>query len=193
MGNISIYLKHIFAIDRETGSVATGGIAITPQTAPGRFGGATFLASSNTTTIQPFFAFLKNWDRLYLQGFSAIDVPTDFAQPTLFYNDLGLGYYIYRDNELTGFITALAPTVEVHVNSPITHSGAYNALDKNGTPDIVNITSGLNTRIWQNSILTMGVVTPVTGPRPFSIEATVLLNVYFGRSRRNPAAPIIGG
>ncbi len=193
MGDLTVYIKHIFAINKVTGSVASGGVAISPQTAPGRFGGAPFLAPSNSTSIQPFFAFLINHDRLYFQGFTAIDVPADPAQPTLIYNDLGLGYYLYRDNQSNRLITAVAPTVEAHINTPINHTGAYNAFDKNGTPDIVNITSGLNTRFRQNSILTMGVVTPVTGPRPFSIEGTVLLNVYFGRSRRNPAAPIIGG
>lgn len=192
-GNLTVYLKHIFAYDRETGSVASGGVAISPQTAPGRFGGASFLAPSNSTTIQPFFAFLLNRNRFYFQGFTAIDVPADPAQATLIYNDLGIGYYVYRDNESNNLITAVAPTVEVHVNTPINHTGGYNPLDANSTPDIVNITSGLNTRFRQNSILTMGVVTPVTGPRPFSIEGTVLLNYYFGRSRRNPAPPIVGG
>jgi hypothetical protein len=192
-GNLTIYLKHIFAINRETGSLATGGVAITPQTGPSNFGGAKFFAPSNTTTIQPFFAYLINRDRFYLQGFSALDVPTDPAQATLFYNDIGIGYYVYRDNESTSLITAVAPTFEVHINSPINHSGAYNYYDNFGTPDIVNLTGGLNTRFYQSSALTLGVVTPVTGPRPFSIEATVLLNVYFGRSRRNPAPPIIGG
>lgn len=193
MGNLTIYAKHIFAFDKETGSVASGGVAVTPQTAPGRFGGAPFLAPSNTTSIQPFFAFLLNRDRLYLQGFTAIDVPTDYNQPTLLYNDLGLGYFVYRDNTSNNLITAIVPTVEVHVNTPLNHIGGYNLLDSNSTPNVVNITSGLNTRFRQNSILTMGVVTPVTGPRPFSIEGTVLLNVYFGRSRRNAAPPIIGG
>jgi hypothetical protein len=192
-GNLTVYFKHIFAYDKETGSVASGGVAISPQTAPSRFGGASFLGPNNSTTIQPYFAFLINRDRFYLQGFTAIDVPTDPAQATLLYNDIGMGYYVYRDNESNNLITAVAPTVEVHVNTPINHIGGYNPFDANSTPDIVNITSGVNTRFRQNSILTLGVVTPVTGPKPFNVEGTVLLNVYFGRSRRNPAAPIIGG
>jgi hypothetical protein len=193
MGNLTIYVKHIFCYDKETGSVASGGVAVSPQTGPGSFAGAKFLSPNSSTSIQPFFAFLINRDRLYFQGFTAIDVPTDPAQATLLYNDLGLGYFVYRDNVSNNLITAIAPTVEVHVNTPLNHIGGYNPLDNNSTPDIVNITSGLNTRFRQNSILTMGVVTPVTGPRPFSVEGTVLLNVYFGRSRRNPAPPIIGG
>jgi hypothetical protein len=39
----------------------------------------------------------------------------------------------------------------------------------------------------------MGVVVPVTGPHPFTVEGTMLLNFYFGRSRPNPGLPIIGG
>ena len=164
MGNLTIYAKHIFAYDKETGSVASGGVAVSPQTAPGSFGGARFLAPNNSTSIQPFFAFLLNRDRLYLQGFTAINVPTDPSQATLLYNDLGLGYFIYRDNTSNNLITAIAPTVEVHVNTPLNHIGGYNPLDNNSTPDIVNITSGLNTRLRQNSILTMGVRHAGDGP-----------------------------
>ena len=191
-GNLTIFAKHIFYVNRETGSVATGGVAISPMTAPGTFGGAKFLAASNTTTFQPFFAFLINRPKFYFQGFTAIDTPVDPSQPTLVYNDFGVGYYAYRNNAFDTLITAVAPTVEVHINTPINHSGAYNPKDTNGTPDIINITTGLNTRFRTSSILTMGVVVPVTGPRPFSIEGTVLFNYYFGRSRPKPSAPIIG-
>jgi hypothetical protein len=192
-GDLTVYIKHIFAINRETGSVASGGIAISPQTGPNSFANATYLAKSNTTTFQPFFAYLFRRDRFYLQGFFALDVPVDPAQPTLIYNDIGMGYFVYRDDTYTNFITGIAPTVEIHVNSPMNHSGAYNRSDNNGTPDIVNITTGLNTRFRQNSVLTMGVITPVTGPHPFTVEATILFNYYFGGSRRTTALPIVGG
>jgi hypothetical protein len=193
LGDLTLFLKHVFYIEPTTGSLFSGGVAVTPRTGPRRFGGADFLASSNTTTLQPFFAFYLNFDKLYFQGFSAIDVPTDPKQPLLYYNDFGLGYFLYNDLQSTGLVTAVAPTVEVHINTPLNHTGAYDRLDKFGTPDIVNITSGLNVRLGQSSNISMGAVVPVTGPRPFDIEATLLLNVYYGRSRRGPAFPIFGG
>ena len=193
LGDLSVFLKHVFYVDPGTGSLTSGGIAISPRTAGRRFGGAQFLAPSNTTSFQPFVGFFLNFDKLYFHGFSALDVPIDSQQPLLFYNDFGLGYYLYNDLNAAGLITAVAPTVEVHVNTPLNHRGAYDRIDKFGTPDIVNITGGLNVRLGRSSNFTFGAVTPVTGPRPFNIEATALVNVYYGRSRRSaPAFPVVG-
>jgi hypothetical protein len=193
LGNFTIYFKHILAFDSKTGSLASAGVAITPGVAPDRFAGAKYLSPNNTTSIQPYFAFLLRRNRLYFQGFIALDVPTNYAQPTLLYNDYGIGYMVYVDETSRNFITAIAPTLEVHINTPVNHTNAFSYTDIFGTPDIVNITTGLNTRFRQNSVLTMGVITPVTGPRPFTVEATVLFNYYFGRSVPRPAPPNIGG
>jgi hypothetical protein len=193
LGDLNLVLKHVFYVDPESGSLASGGLAISPRTGPRNFGGATFLFPSNTTTFQPFFGFYLNLDPFYFHGFSAFEFPCDFRQPTMMYNDFGLGYYLYRDLTYTNFVSTVAPTVEVHVNTPLNHHGAYDYRDVYGTPNIVDITAGLNVRFRERSVLTLGVVTPVTGPRPFDVEATLLLNVYYGRSRRNAAFPVIGG
>ena len=124
-------------------------------------------------------------------------MPYDYNQPTLLYNDLSLGYFLYRDAEARGIVRSIVPTVEAHANIPLNHRGEYNLLDRFGTPDIVNITAGMHVGLFQNATLTMGFTTPVTGPRPFDFEPQVLLNVYFGgkgrRSRSNMAPPSIGG
>ena len=91
LGNPTIFLKHVFYMNRDTGSVATGGFAISPETAPGRFGGAPFLRPSNTTTLQPFFGYFLNFYRLYVQGFSAIDVPIVCAGVDVMPGDLVVG------------------------------------------------------------------------------------------------------
>lgn len=195
LGNLSVYLKHVFYIDPASGSVFTGGIAITPETGPKSFAGAPFLGTSNTTTIQPYFAYLLNFDRFYINGFNSIDVPYDFNQPTMLYNDVGLGYFLYRDTAANGIIRSIVPTVEAHANIPLNHRGEYNLLDRFGTPDIVNITSGVHIGLYQRSTLTFAFITPVTGPRPFDFEPQLLLNVYFGKTRRsgNLQPPMIGG
>ena len=105
------------------------------------------------------------------------------------YNDVGIGYYVYRDSDPDAWLTALVPTFEVHVNDPLTHGDFNNQLDLTGTPDVVNLTYGINALIGQNGVFTFGVVTPVTGPRPFSYELVALINWRFGRSR-GPRAPL---
>ena len=86
------------------------------------------------------------------------------------------------------------PTFEVHVNSPLTHGDYNNQLDLTGTPYVVNLTYGINALLGPNSVFTFGVVTPVTGPRPFDYEMLCLINFRFGRSRgRRAPVPIVGG
>ncbi len=192
LGNLTLFWKRVLLIDEETGSLLSGGLAVTPPTATSRFAGAPFFSPNRIATLQPFLAFYLNLDKAYVIGFSSIDIPMNSSQPLMYYNDLSVGYFLFRDYESQRLITAIAPTVEVHVNTPLNHSNPYSATDLNGTAEIVDITSGLNVGIRERSVLTMGAVVPVTGPRPFSIEATVLLNYYFGRSRR-PAPVNIGG
>lgn len=194
LGNLTIFLKHVLAYDSASGSLASAGIAVSPRTAPRPFAGAPFLLASNTTTIQPFFGYFLNSKKVYLQGFEAIDVPADANQPTMIYNDVGIGYYLYTRPDQTGFVRAIIPTFEVHANIPLNHRSEFNRLDRFGTPDVVNLTYGVNFRLLQRSTLTWGFVNPVTGPKPFAFETTLLLNIYYGRTARRIAAPpIIGG
>ena len=85
------------------------------------------------------------------------------------------------------------PTFEVHVNDPLTHGDFNNQLDLTGTPDVVNLTYGINALIGQNGVFTFGVVTPVTGPRPFSYELVALINWRFGRIAWPACAAADGG
>ncbi len=194
-GNLTLFLKHVFYVDLPTGSLVSGGLAISPQTAATNFAGAKYLRANNTTTIQPYFAYLFNIDRFYIHGFNSIDVPYDYNQPTMLYNDIGVGYFLFRNEDKNGFISAIAPTFEAHANIPLNHRDPFNRLDNFGSPDIVNLTSGLNVAFRKTSVLTFGVSAPVTGPRPFSLESQILLNVYFGRTRRQASRslPMIGG
>jgi hypothetical protein len=193
LGDLTVYLKHVFAVDPKSGSLATGGLAVTPRTAGRVFGGAPFLSGSNTTSIQPFFAYLYNFGDFYLHGFESIDTPFDSNQPTMIYNDVGLGYYLYRSNDWRRLISAVVPTVELHANIPLNHRGAYDALDRFGTPDVVDITGGINVRLGERTVATFGMAVPVTGPRAFNYEVQALLNIFFGRMRRPPAPPMVGG
>ena len=70
-----------------------------------------------------------NLDRFYVQGFTSIAVPTDSVVVTALFNDIGVGYYLYRgDGER--FITALIPTVEAHVTQILLKLGLAESRDQ---------------------------------------------------------------
>jgi hypothetical protein len=185
LNDLTIFLKHVVAYNRRTGDLFSVGFAVTPPTGPPSFANARFLLlqpSLHTTTLQPFMGYYFSRAGFFLQGFSALDVPVNFANPLMLYNDVGIGYIYRPDPNNAGMITAVAPTFETHVNTPLNHRDPYSLFDKAGTPDVVNLTAGLNLEFWRRSVLTFGVVESVTGPRPFDLEVLALLNFRFGGS-----------
>src|SRR5207247_3490414 len=98
---------------------------------------------------------------------------------TLLYNDIGADYYLYRNRAGGKFLSAVIPTFEVHVNTPLNHRGAFNFSDRAGTPDWVELTMGTTFELYQRSTLALGIVTPITGPKPFDVEVLVQLNWRF--------------
>jgi hypothetical protein len=104
---------------------------------------------------------------------------------SLVYNDFAIGYFLYRNTSSPGFITAVAPTFEVHVTNPINHRDVFNKFDIAGAPDAVNLTYGLNIGFMNRAVLTAGFCTPVASPKPFDTEAMLMLNIYYGRTRAN--------
>jgi hypothetical protein len=194
LNDLTVFTKYILKRNRATGSLISAGLAVTPTTGPATFSGANYLVAVHDTIVEPFIGYLWRRGDFYLHGFLAIDVPTSVRDVTIVYNHVGVGYYVYRDPEPDAFLTALVPTFEVHVSDPLTHGDWNNVLDLTGTPNIVNLTYGVNALVGPNSVFTFGVVTPVTGPRPFSYEVLFLFNFRFGRSSgaRTPV-PMLGG
>ena len=188
MGNLTVFAKYILEQNPRTGSLASVGLAVTAPTGPGRFAGAPYLFGLNTTTIQPFFGYIYNFGNLYIQGFSAFDFPANYRDVTLMYNDIGMGYYVFRSDDPMDFISAFAPTFEVHVNTPFTHNDWRNRDDIAATPNVVNLTYGLNFQFRRTAVLTAALITPVTYPKPFDVEAALLLNIYYGRTRASGLA-----
>ncbi len=199
MGDISIIGKYIVYENRHTGNLLSGGLAISPPTGPGRFAGFnSFAGITHTTSFQPFLGYILNFGRLYVQGFSAVDVPTSGQDVTLLYNDVGFGYFLRRpqtDADADRFISLIAPTFEVHVTDPLNHRDPYNSRDPAGMTDIVDLTYGINVGIYRRTLLTFAVVTPVTSPKPFDFETILFLNFFFGAPRRPQAVvpPVVGG
>lgn len=193
-GDMSIFTKFIVRQDPKTGSLISAGLVVTPPTGPRTFAGANYIAAIHTTTIQPYIGFIFRRGKFYLHGFSAFEFPVDPNDVTLAYNDVGLGYYLYVDEDEVprNWLTAVVPTTEVHINTPLNHRDPYNPNDVAGSANVVNLTQGLNLEFNRRSILTFGIASPVTSPKPFDLEALVLFNLRFGRSRAT-LPPILGG
>jgi hypothetical protein len=163
---LSFIGKYAFWMNNETGSLISGGLVVTVPTGPDVLlaPGSTI----NTTLLQPYLGYAFNFGRFYLQGFSEIIVPTDNTFSTFIANDIGIGYRLES--------IPVTPTFEVHANDALNHQGS------GGTPlgfiDTVAITGGVHTLIG-NSILTLGVSTPVTGPKLYGVEAIAQFNWRF--------------
>jgi hypothetical protein len=183
LGDLTIFGKYALWMDPVRG-VFSLGMAVTPPTGPAAFAGAEFTRARNPTYLQPFIGILRPMGRWYVQGFSGINVPTDSHVVTMFYNDIGIGYFL-QAGSAEALVSAVVPSMEVHVNTPLNHRGGFSDVrDPGATIDSVNLTFGLSTVLRRRTVLSAGVVTPVTGPRPFDIEAIVTLNTAFGATRR---------
>jgi hypothetical protein len=183
LGNLSVFGKYVLWQDEEKKNLISTGMMLTTPTGTSRFAGAPASNGYHDVLFQPFVGFFFAADRAYIQGFSAIEVPTNSSDLTMYYNDIGVGYFLYRNEDPHAFLSAFVPTFELHVNTPLNHRGALRAFDPNGTPDVVDLTYGTNIYFQRNTVLSLGVATPVTGPRPFAYEFMALLNIYFGRTR----------
>ncbi|GIW86486.1 MAG: hypothetical protein KatS3mg108_0810 [Isosphaeraceae bacterium] len=190
LGDLEVISKFLLLEDEETGSLLSGGLVVAAPTGPAAFGGAPYFVNPpHAVGLQPFLGTILAFDEFYIQGFSAIDVALDERLPTLWYNDIGIGYFLRNDGpDSDRFVNLIAPTFEVHVNTPLTQRGAYSLASPGNTPDNVNLTYGLNLGFGRRSLLSTAIVTPVTGPQPFDFEFLALLNIYFGG--RRPVAPI---
>ena len=124
VGDLSVILKYAPWRDRESGSLVSVGLAVTAPTGPNSFAGSPEAAPLLSTTLQPYVGYLGNFSDFYLHGFSSIDVPTDLRDVTILYNDVGIGYHLYRARDEGRWITAVTPTFEVHVNTPLDHRGS---------------------------------------------------------------------
>ncbi len=185
LGNLTIFGKYILAQNPRTGSLISALFAITPPTGPGRFAGAQYVFPLNSTYFQPAIGYIYNYNRWYLQGFSGFTFSANPNDVSIVYNDIAIGYFLIRNNDPHAFLTALAPTFELHVENPINHRDVYNRSDLAGSPDSVNLTYGLNLGIRNTAVLTAAFVTPLASPKPFDSEAILMLNIYYGRTRAN--------
>lgn len=181
VGDLTLFTKFLLYDNPAVGSLLSGGLAVTAPTGPASFAGSSAAFGFRNTQIQPYLGYILRRGDFYLQGFSAIDIPTDSRDVTMWYNDLALGYFLYQSADPSAFLSAVVPTFELHLNDPLNHRGALRPNDPAGTPDVLDLTFGSSFILHKRLVATFGCSFPVTGPRPFDVEAIALLNFYYGR------------
>src|SRR5207302_162718 len=135
------------------GDTFSGGLALTVPT-----GGGITVDYPNPTTgvvdgtnpatfypviFQPFAGWVRNvGEYFYLHGFHSLAVPTDGRDVTLLFNDVGIGAWLFRNRGTleNRFLQAVVPTVEFHLNTPLTHRGSHT--QPIGFADQLNLTFG---------------------------------------------------
>lgn len=166
-GDLTIVSKYAFINNPETRNVLSSGLAITVPTGPTI---STISGDISSVLFQPYAGYIYTMGSAYLQGFSSLVVPTNVHDTTLLFNDFGIGY-IYNTNS-DGILTAIIPTFETHVTTPLNNPVL-------SVPNIVDFTAGSHFLLGQRSLFTLGAATPITGPRPFSVEGFVQFNYLF--------------
>jgi hypothetical protein len=172
VGDVSVVLKYALVNSPPGGNVLSTGLVVTAPTGPAvtpADGGS----SLGATLVQPFVGGILRRDRFYLQGFSSVALPTDWRDAAVLFNDFGVGYDLYRGAWL---LTGITPSVEVHVNTPLSHRGLDGPFL--GVPDSVVLTGGAHFTFCR-ARLTVGASTPVTGPHPADFDAFAQLNFLF--------------
>jgi hypothetical protein len=179
VGDLAVILKYALLWNRDTGDLFSAGLMINTPTGPNRFANYPFIVGPHFLSLTPYVGYIYNMGDLYFHGFSSIDVPVSSADVTMMYNDMGLGYFLYRSDDPDRWITAFVPTFETHINIPLNHNGTFDVNDVSWTPNVVNLTLGTNIGIGERGLLSLGYVCPVTGPRPFDNEWLALFNLRF--------------
>jgi hypothetical protein len=172
VGDLSVIFKWAFLNDLSTGNVLSGGIVVTIPTGDDiqTVNGGTI----HDTLLQPYVGGIWNCGDFYFHGFSSIVVPTVSRDMTFLSNDFGIGYWLTKNND--GFCRAIVPTIEGHLFTPLDHR------DPNGTvfaTDYFEMTGGVYFVLHGNSALGIAVGVPLTGPKPYDVEAIVSFNCRF--------------
>jgi hypothetical protein len=105
-------------------------------------------------------------------GFTSLIVPSEAELPTLFTNDIGVGYRVYQNCD--GTISSIVPTLEGHLTVPLNHSGINSGAT--GFPDIYNLTAGFHIGLCNRAFLTIAAAIPLTGPKPDDFEILAQIN-----------------
>lgn len=172
-GDLTLVLKYAVVNERSCDGdmVLSGGVALTLPTGPNDVVGTT---SINPFIAQPFVGYLMGGDGAFVHGFSSVAIPFSDPVPSVWFNDIGVGYYAYKGD---GCIRQIVPTVEGHLTTPLGHQGSQGS--PVGVIDTLVVTGGVNLVFANHALLTFGYEFPITGPQPFESEYVVQFNWKF--------------
>src|SRR5262249_20377071 len=160
--------------------------------------------------LTPYFAYL--WtpnDRLFFQNWfefcfdpngNPVAVNPDFTtlrtvgritDQTLMQIDAQIGYWIYRAEDSSRWLTALAPFFELHYNTTLNKAdtvqgGAFVIGTTSGHFDQLNVSTGFVAQIADNFTLALGAAFPLKGgtDRSFDYQLGIRANWFFGPTAR---------
>jgi hypothetical protein len=179
-GNISAIVKAVLWEDREAGSLLSGGAVLSFPTAASEKldPGPSILAYA-----QPFAGFILTGGDLFVQGFSSMTLPVARPESIVLFTDLGVGYFVHRDNSGSALLTGIAPTLEVHVANPLRDADRladlFGRVDDLKVHNVVDVTLGTTVEFSHRRTLGLGLVVPLTGPKPFDLEVLAQTNIRF--------------
>jgi hypothetical protein len=177
IGDLFLVTKVLF-YRTDAGSAVSGGLALTLPTGTRSFAGVSQgdVGLDHHGNLQPYVGYLwRPTEWLFLQGFSSIAVPMNPSDVTLMYNAVGVGCLFTRRY---GWLTALAPTAELRVTTPLNHTGIGGG-GVYAETQIVQFLAGLTMEMNRQTNLTFGVGVPLTGPQPYDWEFMIQLNYRF--------------
>jgi hypothetical protein len=173
-GDLSVVFKYAFWMDRQAGNVLSGGMVVSAPTGPAL--PVAGQSSVNPTLFQPYLAGQLTIHSFYIQNYSAIVVPTDTRDVTLFFDSVALGYFLYQNDDRAAWLRRITPTAEFHANIPFNHQSLSSS--PIGLPPSVDFTGGAYFQFGK-CVLGLAAGTPLTGPRLFNVEAIATLNIFF--------------
>ncbi|HVS37686.1 MAG TPA: hypothetical protein VMS17_19145 [Gemmataceae bacterium] len=180
LGNLTAILKAVVWQDRQTGSLLSTGATLSFPTATSKLINP---GQSTLAYIQPYGGFILQDGDMFLQGFTSITLPIASAESTVFFADLGAGYYVYRNHEQASFLTGVAPTLEVHfadaLRQPDFFVNDFGLFDDIKVPTTVDVTLGSTFEFAGGAVFGAGLCVPVTGPKSFDFELIGQLNYRF--------------
>jgi hypothetical protein len=159
-----------------TGDVISAGVAVTIPTGhsvPSDDG-----RRLHPSLVQPFVGWLYQWGDWYVHGFHSGIIPTDSRDVYMLFNDIGVGYWLYKNDCADDLcINGIAPTIEIHANTPIRNTDY--ADEPIGAVHSAVVTCGVHVFTFGWASVTTGVGIPVSGPRPYGVDWASAVNIRF--------------
>jgi hypothetical protein len=172
IGDVTVIGKAVLLEDRATGNLWSAGLGVTVPTGKMPFSSTITGQSVRGSLIQPWTGYIVSLGDWFSQGFYSLVVPTDSADVTFVSSDVALGYFLYRSPGSA--LTAVVPVLESHLNVPLNHRGTQ--VEPVGFVTQLTLLAGAQFFLGESARVGFAVGAPVTGPRPFSLQASLQLN-----------------